>query len=780
MKIYFHILFFLLIGVFSYAQGVSGKILGKDSVVISYAEIIATKGNLKRTVISDENGFFKLKVPENGYYLLEVLENGRSVFVNNFNINGDIIKNIRITESNEKIIREVIIGKKIVQQVGDKTYFNVENSILSKGNNGLEILQKSPKLSINSEGIVLLKNKSVTILINGQKINLSGNDLNNYLSGLSSEDIKRIEIQDVGSVDQDASNTGGVINIVLKNNPKGFRLINKMSYAFRKENATQYNSGLNLNYGNEKWNLYSDVSYTENQNYGRSTGIFNYNNGQKNINNGDSKFSNNNLGLRLGSIFYPNDNNTFGIEAYYNKNNRIIEGNHNLDIYNGNDQTISSKNISTSRTPSNLWYITANYTLKLDSLGSNLRFIGDIGRNNTEPFNDVYSKYLLNSSMNSHYLYNTNSVSDYYTGQLDWTQKIKKEWELNVGGKFGSINRDNLLKVDYFNNNQWDEDLNQKQDFNNREDILAGYISISKIFGKHFIKTGIRVENTNIKGYNNLNNEELKQNYTKLFPSIYYKYDLKNENSLSFSYKRSITRPSFRDLNPFVIKQNDFLYEIGNPSLQPLYVDQLEFGYNMKKHSFSIYGNKTINTIQGVYFTNKDLINFFQPQNFGKYYEIGIDHSYNGNITKWLNANISSGIYYNSFHANDGINNKGASFYNNTYLQMKLSKTFLLELSSNYYHQYQYRNVTGANRYRMDISIRKTLMGRNLLVLFKVMDLFNTERDKNISHYKDFNFDFYQKWQTRGFLISVQYTLDNKNKIKAGSVKSDNDSRGRL
>lgn len=93
-----------------------------------------------------------------------------------------------------------------------------------------------------------------------------------------------------------------------------------------------------MNYGNEKWNLYSDVSYTENKNYGKSTGIFNYNNGQKNINNGDSKLSNNNLGLRLGSIFYPNDNNTFGIEAYYNKNNRIFEGNHNLDIYNGNDR----------------------------------------------------------------------------------------------------------------------------------------------------------------------------------------------------------------------------------------------------------------------------------------------------------------------------------------------------------------------------------------------------------------------------------------------------------
>lgn len=780
MKIRFSILFFFLISILYFAQSISGKIIGENGETISYVEIIVKRDSIKKATISDEKGSFSLKVPERGNYILEILDNGIKVFTNNFYINGDTIESIRLTKYNDTVIQEVVVNKKVVQQLGDKTYFNVENSILSKGNNGLEILQKSPKLSINSEGVVLLKNKAATILVNGRKINLSGNDLNNYLFGLSSEDIKRIEIQDVGSVDQDASNIGGVINIILKNNPKGFRLINKMSYAFRKEKATQYSSGLNLNYGNEKWNLYSDVSYTENKNYGKSTGIFNYNNGQKNINNGDSKLSNNNLGLRLGSIFYPNDNNTFGIEAYYNKNNRIFEGNHNLDIYNGNDQTISSKNISSSRTPSNLWYITTNYALKLDGLGSNLKFIGDVGRNNTEPFNDVYSEYLLNSSMNSHYLYTTNSVSDYYTGQLDWTQKIKKEWELNVGGKFGSVKRYNLLKVDYFNNDKWDEDLNQKQDFNNRENILAGYISISKIFGKHFIKTGIRVENTNIKGYNNLNNEELKQNYTKLFPSLYYKYDLKNENSLSFSYKRSITRPSFRDLNPFVIKQNDFLYEIGNPSLQPLYVDQLEFGYNMKKHSFSIYGNKMINTIQGVYFTNKDLINFFQPQNFRKYYEIGIDHSFNGNITKWLNANISSGIYYNSFHANDGINNKGASFYNNTYLQMKLSKTFLLELSSNYYHQYQYRNVTGANRYRMDISIRKTLMGRNLLVLFKVMDLFNTERDKNISHYKDFNFDFYQKWQTRGFLISVQYILDNKNKIKTGSVKSDNDSRGRL
>ncbi|ATL43496.1 outer membrane beta-barrel family protein [Elizabethkingia sp. HX WHF] len=780
MKIKFNILFFFLISFLYFAQSISGKIIGEDGEAISYVEIIVKKASIKKVTISDEKGNFSLKVPEKGNYILEILDNGIKVFINNFYINGDTKESIRLTKFNDIVIQEVVVSKKIVQQIGDKTYFNVENSVLSKGNNGLDILQKSPKLSINSEGIVLLKNRAATILVNGRKINLSGNDLNNYLSGLSSEDIKRIEIQDVGSVDQDASSIGGVINIILKNNPKGFRSINKMSYAFRKEKSTQYNSGLNLNYGNEKWNLYSDTSYTENQNYGKSTGTFNYNNGQKNINNGDSKFSNNNLGLRLGSVFYPNNKSSFGIEGYYNKNKTVLNGTQNLEIYNGNSQTVNSKGSSLFKTPSDLWYITMNYTLKVDSLGSSLKFISDIGRNNTQPFNDVYSEYPSNSILNNHYLYKTNSVSNYYTGQFDWDQKFRNKWDLNAGVKYGSIRRGNLLKVNYLESGYWKEDFNQKQDFNNREDILAGYISVSKIFGRHFIKTGIRIENTNIKGYNNLNNEELKQNYTKLFPSLYYKYDLKNEKSLSFSYKRSITRPSFRDLNPFVIKQNDFLYIIGNPNLQPLYLDQIEIGYNMKKHSFSVYGRKTINTILGVYFTDKELINFYQPQNFGQYYEIGLDHSYNGNITKWLIANISSGIYYNSFKANDNGKNSGASFYNNIYAQVKYSKTLLLELASNYYHQYQYANVTGASRYRMDVSMRKSLINGNLLVLFKVTDIFNTERDKNISYYKDFDFNFYQKWQTKGFFLSVQYTLDNKNKLKSGTVKSDNDNRERL
>ena len=67
-------------------------------------------------------------------------------------------------------------------------------------------------------------------------------------------------------------------------------------------------------------------------------------------------------------------------------------------------------------------------------------------------------------------------------------------------------------------------------------------------------------------------------------------------------------------------------------------------------------------------------------------------------------------------------------------------------------------------------------MGTYLFFL-KVTDIFNTERDKNISYYKDFDFNFLSEMANKGFLLSVQYTLDNKNKLKSGTVKSDNDNR---
>lgn len=676
-------------------------------------------------------------------------------------------------------IQAVTLNKKIIQQVGDKTYFNVENSPIAKGNNGLEVLRKSPKLSVNPDGKILLHNKPVTVLINGRKTQLEDADLKSYMENLTSENIKRIEIQEVSGSDQDASNDGGVINIITKKIPTGFRAIAKTGYTFRKEKYDQYKSGLNLNAGGEKWNIYSDINYYDNHNQSKARSAFNYANGNKQTSEGQFDTHNMNFGTRLGAVIYPNEKNEIGIEGYYNKYSNDYSSQAQLNIIQNGKVTTTSENNSSVIRPVKLWYVTGNYLYKFGNNGNSLKFIGDFGENFNNPFNEVVSVYPNNLTLNNHYTFATNSISKYYTAQLDLFEKFDNKLELNAGAKYGSVSRNNLLDVNILQNGNWKSASDQNQDFQNKESILAGYVSGSKDFGRHFVKVGLRVENTNINGLNRINGNKLAQNYTEFFPSAFYKYSFSADKSFSASYNRNIIRASFQYLNPYVTKENDYLYQIGNPDLKPVFIDNIRFSIDYKTHSLSGGYSNTKNIAQGVYF-EKNGINYWQIQNFGTYKSISLDYSYSKDATKWLYFKLDGGVFYNFFKSYDGVELNGPSFYVNTYTQFKLPKFWTLEWTNNLSYKRKYSQLLINTFYEMDISIKKSFFDKKILMTFGVEDVFNTSKNDIISYYKNFNFDFYQKSLTRQFFINLQYTMDNKNNMKTNSVKSENDLRGRL
>ncbi|MBV7440041.1 outer membrane beta-barrel family protein [Weeksellaceae bacterium TAE3-ERU29] len=669
--------------------------------------------------------------------------------------------------------------RRIIKQVGDKLQFDVENSPFAEGNNGLDILKRSPKLTVTSSGGVMLKNKSVEVLINGRKMNMSADELGTYLQSLTSEDIKLVEIQEVASSDQEASSQGGVVNIILKNIPKGFRAIAKSSYLHRKSDFGTYKGSLNLNYGTEQWNLYSDFSYAKNRDLGESEGTFLYKKGNTNNSNGDFIQDNNNLGIRLGTIYYLNDKNTFGIEGYFSTSQFEIDSKEAMKIVSP-ATNIQSQNQSLLSLPSDLWYTTFNYTLKTDEKGSSLKLIADIGENQGKSQNKVSSVYNSNSSLNSNNLFTSESRSKYYTVQLDGVQKWDNNWEWNAGTKFSSVSRDNFLNVNLLQSNQWIEDMSKKQDFDNQEQILAGYTTLAKVMGKHFLKVGVRLENTKIEGINNINQQKVEQEYTKWFPTLYYRYDFENQKSVSVSYRKSISRPSFRDLNPFVFKQNDFLYQIGNPNLQPFYKDLVNVEVSFKNNSLSFYTAYTKDLITNVYYTDKNYINYYQPQNFGNYREWGADYSYANYITKWLYTSAVAGVFHNSFQSGDGVDKSGTSFYAIMYNYIPLPNNWALEFYNSYNHTRVSKNLKAYEKYYMDISVRKKFFNDKLLLVASIDDVFNTLRDRNISYFKDFEFEFYQKRLTRGFSLSLTYTFDNHKKVNDKKVQSENESRGRL
>src|SRR5699024_6518989 len=91
------------------------------------------------------------------------------------------------------------------------------------------------------------------------------------------------------------------------------------------------------------------------------------------------------------------------------------------------------------------------------------------------------------------------------------------------------------------------------------ENINAGYIALNTSFGKSWkIETGIRVENTNIKGElagNTLRaDSSFTNHYTHIFPFLQMQYQWKDRHQLSFlSSKRIVQKGELVHILPLVL-----------------------------------------------------------------------------------------------------------------------------------------------------------------------------------------------------------------------------------
>lgn len=759
----------------------TGKITEENNTAIPYAtiQLLSIDSVAVKSEMSKEDGSFLLLAnPAN--YILKISQFGKILYSKNLTLTKETdLGQLKI--NNENNLQTVVIAgnKPIIKQEFNKLIFSVENSPLKNGYNGLEVLARTPKLQVNSSGQVLLRNNPVMIMINGRKQNLSGQELENYLASLNAEMIKSIEIETSGTANTDAASQGGVINIILKKSPQAFSATLTSAYTYRKNNYWSAQSGLNINYGGDKWNFYAKGDLRKDNDYSTfNTKKYFFSNGGINDAGGTLTGARNNKNLLGGLVFYPNEKQEFGIEGYYG----FAKGEHNtpekLTVY--NPQLLSvSDNFRNENYSNNTWYTTLNYTFKKDTLGSTIKLIGDVGRNKSNGVNTTDTRYTFGDFENNKIQYLIEPASNYYTLQGDWIQKYSKKWEWSSGLKYSSVQRDNILQT-----NSWkgqNEEIRDYalEEFTNTERITAGYFSAAaKLDENNQIKAGLRVEHTGFDGYNKNSDTKVNQSYTGFFPSFYYGYNMGKDRTLSFTYSRSLARPSFTDLNPFIKKENDYSYIMGNPDLKPQYTNKFELTYEMKKQSVSLYANLTHDFIAGV-FTDEDNVTFYKPMNFGKEKQFGIDYNFYGDLTSWLYTNISLGSYYYQFKM-DQLNPSKLSVNSNIYTRFKLAKTWSLDLTNNFNSRFQSYVVNVDPQYRMDLVLQKTIWsGKGTLKLF-CNDIWNTQRDKNASTYNDFALSFYQKRQTQSYRLMFIYNFSTLNKINARTVKSENETRSRL
>src|SRR5437868_4221222 len=181
----------------------------------------AKDSSLVKTALTDKNGIAEFDATPGNYVCKASILNYSTGFSSSVELAAGQTKTVPtlILYAAPKQLTGVTVSAKkpFIQKLSDRIVVNVENSIVSAGSNAIDVLERSPGINIDQNDIISLRGKSgVIIMIDGKPTPMSGADLANYLKGLPSNAIERIDIITNPSAKYDASGNSGVIDIRMK------------------------------------------------------------------------------------------------------------------------------------------------------------------------------------------------------------------------------------------------------------------------------------------------------------------------------------------------------------------------------------------------------------------------------------------------------------------------------------------------------------------------------------------------------------------------------------
>lgn len=173
----------------------------------------------------------------------------------------------------------------------------------------------------------------------------------------------------------------------------------------------------------------------------------------------------------------------------------------------------------------------------------------------------------------------------FHVGSLDYSGVMGTNLNIEVGAK---------VIFSHFNNNvvvREGQEINP--DFTNAaildENYQAGYVNLGWELGAAWnTQFGLRYEHTDTDMYTPNGEALVKRNYGNWFPSFFAKYTLSKVNSLSISYSRRITRPTFSDLAPFVFFIGPTTFIEGNVTMQPAISDNVDINFQHESLWFTL------------------------------------------------------------------------------------------------------------------------------------------------------------------------------------------------
>lgn len=753
---------------------------------VSFASVVLkdSMNNIKTYDITDENGAYTLET-DKGTYILEVSILGYKELKTQVVFeNTQTLDDLLLERSTENLDEVVIKNKKrLIERKPDRLVFNVENSIAASGGNALDALRVAPGVNVENDAISMLGRGASRVMIDGRILQLSGQELVNFLSSIVSSDIKKIEIITNPPAKYEAAGSGGLINIIYKKGI-GNSWKNSTTVAYNQNTYNFFNLTNNFLYSKEKVKL--SMSVNGNAGAIRETEDFvtKYPNGpwDARINGKQQK---DNLSGRF-SLDYDISKMT-SIGAQYlgsfdrpDRKDKIVSN--IFSATNKLDSIFDSSGKNYSEINSHLYNV--HLISKIDTLGRSISLDFDY----FDYDNKLKRDYIVNTlspnndflNINQAAINSSNQAIDNFSGKIDVEHPFKLI-NLSYGAKLSFIRTVNdLVSLNTITGTPVFDPI-LSNEFEYKEDVQALYLNASKeIKRKWRMQAGLRVENTIIEGFSKTLNQTNKSDYLKFFPTFYIAYQKNENNNFSFNYGKRIKRPGFRILNPFRTYTNSSTYSEGNPFIQPSFIDNFEFNYTYKEVlTTNIFFNTTSDGFGTVFTADKENnIQAVIRRNYYTGYQVGIGEIYSFNkISWWESQNQVFLIRYESDFDKDldAKPKNGFQLYLDTYNTFSLSQSTKLQVDFFYSSPYKDKLLDYGERYGLDMGIKQGFLKNDLQLSVYIKDIFDTGSMNDIvSEVDGVEVNYSSNYSRRSLRLSLSYNFGNK-KIRVRDRKFGSD-----
>ncbi|MCO6460246.1 MAG: TonB-dependent receptor [Saprospiraceae bacterium] len=767
----------------------SNSILGKfaemetlsplSDVVVQLLD--AGDSSLIKTELSDQLGTFKFSGLEPGKYFIKATLLGYSAYISEpILASGDVLlPSIILTKSTVRLDEVVIQYKKpFLEREQGKVIMNVENSINAEGSSVFDLIEKAPGITVSQSDNISYKGKQgIIVQINGKEVRMGGTDLANYLRGLSSSSIEKVEFIANPSSKYDAAGSS-IINIILKKDKRlGTNATITDSYGQGKYPKT--NSGISLNHRTRKVNLFASYNYAYRKGFNHlvldrdfldaDTLTASYVQDNKLI------FPIRNHTARAGADFFINSKNTIGIELNGVSNKFKPNGENISDVY--DHKNMKSSSFRTSNRSDDTWYNYSgnlNFKHTFDSTGSELTMDIDYAHYGNTTEQNFTTRYynLENIEYKPAYLLygDIHGGLDIYSLKSDYSRTLKNQLKLETGIKSSYVIADNNLKFYDLSNTEPIYDFTKSNHFIYKENIIAVYATLSKEFGKWNFQFGLRGENTTVNGEQKVTNATFDTSYIQLFPSGFISYKLNDNNSFELNYSRRINRPSYKQLNPFKFFLDPSTYTEGNPYLKPETTHSLELThvYRQKLYTTMSWG-RTVNNLTDILLPSPNLekttVQTIVNLGYLDVYSLAV--SYPAKIADWWSLQTDFTAYYAAYNgkiANTTLSNSGRPTMNiNLVNNFNLSKTVSADISGFYQSRelHAFDNINPI--WQIAAGLQKKLWNNKATVKLNITDIAFSGRMEAVVNFRDYQEHFVVTRDSRVATLSFTYKFGNSN-----------------